>query len=161
MKVFVPHIRLEIPLFVMFRALGIITDKDIIKHIVYDIDDESNKEIINWIQPSVFDGHIAMTKEDAIDYLIKGISILGQPKDIKLDKQKKISYLKTMIEKDFLPHMGPNFKDKAYYLGYMVNKLSKCFLNKISYDRDSYTNKRIETSGMLMSAIYLDNISQN
>ena len=45
LKVFVPHIRLEIPLFVMFRALGIITDKDIIKHIVYDIDDANIPKI--------------------------------------------------------------------------------------------------------------------
>ena len=39
--------------------------------------------------------------------------------------------------------------DKAYYLGKMINKLLSCYLNRISPDdRDSFVNKRIDTTGV-------------
>ena len=37
----------------------------------------------------------------------------------------------------------------------MVNKLAKCYFGEINYDdRDSYCNKRIETSGNLMAGLF-------
>lgn len=32
-----PHIREEVPVVIVFRALGFVTDKDILSHIVYDL----------------------------------------------------------------------------------------------------------------------------
>ena len=155
LKVFAPHVRLEIPLFVMFRALGVETDKEIIKTIIYDIGQSKNKDILSWLKPSVEEASNILTQEQAIEYLLKGISILGQPKDIKLDKEKKTAYLINMIRKEFLPHMGNDFKFKSYYLGYMVQKLFKCYFKEIPYDdRDSYCNKRIETPGVLMASLF-------
>ena len=60
-----------------------------------------------------------------------------------------------MLERDLLPHVGDSFKAKALFLGYMVNKLGKCFHNKIPFDdRDSYCNKRVESSGYLMAVLF-------
>lgn len=33
----IPHIREEVPVVIVFRALGFVTDKDILSHIVYDL----------------------------------------------------------------------------------------------------------------------------
>ena len=41
-KVSIPHSRVDVPLFVLFRALGVISDKEILKHIVYNINDPEN-----------------------------------------------------------------------------------------------------------------------
>jgi DNA-directed RNA polymerase II subunit RPB2 len=152
-KLFAPHIRLEIPLFVMFRALGITSDKDILKYIVYDLD--KNADILEILKPSIQEASSKMSEELVFDYLLKGIAILGQPRDIKLDKTQRVKYLKNMIIKDFFPHVGPSLEKKAYMLGYMTNKLIRCYLGHIDYDdRDSYCNKRIETPGVLMGTLF-------
>jgi DNA-directed RNA polymerase II subunit RPB2 len=154
-KASLPHIRADIPLFILFRALGVTTDKEILKYILYDISAEENYEMVNWLKPSIEDGSFILTQEDALEFLLKNGSILGQPKDIKLSKERKIKIFKGMIERDFLPHVGPDFKKKALFIGYMVNKLGKCFFNKIQFeDRDSYCNKRVETSGYLMAVLF-------
>tara|TARA_Y100000590_G_scaffold470766_1_gene669737 strand:+ start:19531 stop:23067 length:3537 start_codon:yes stop_codon:yes gene_type:complete len=153
-KISLPHIRVDIPLFIIFRAFNILTDKEIINYILYDIN-SADTEIINWLKPTIEDGSFIKTQEEAILFLIKNGSILGQPKDIKLTNERKIELFKGMIERDFLPHIGPIFRNKAIYIGYMVNKLIKCVFNRLPFDdRDSYCNKRIETSGYLMAVLF-------
>ena len=83
-------------------------------------------------------------------YLLKQSLILGQPKDIKLSESKKIELFKGMLSRDLLPHTGEEFYKKALFLGYMINKLAKCFFNQLNYDdRDSYCNKRVDSLGNL------------
>jgi DNA-directed RNA polymerase beta subunit len=63
-----------------------------------------------------------------------------------------------ILSRDFLPHMGTNKEkniDKAYYLGKMVNKLLSCYLKRIPVDdRDSFVNKRISLTGVLMLNLF-------
>ena len=55
-----------------------------------------------------------------------------------------------MLSRDLLPHTGEEFYKKGLFLGYMINKLAKCYFNQINYDdRDSYCNKRVDSSGNL------------
>jgi len=56
---------------------------------------------------------------------------------------------------DLFPHVGESPIKKAYFLGYMVNKMLNTHLENIEYDdRDSFLNKRVETSGELMSQLF-------
>ena len=56
---------------------------------------------------------------------------------------------------DFLAHTGKNYRRKALYLGYMINKMIRIYLKYDNYDnRDSYMNKRIDTPGVLMSNLF-------
>ena len=154
LRVSVPHVKVDVPLFILFRALGIISDRDIISYIVYDMNHE-DKIIIDWLRPSIEEGSIITTQEAALEYLLKNGIILGQPRDIRLDEETRIRLFREMLERDMLSHIGPDFNKKALFLGYMVNKLSKCFFNKIKYDdRDNYCNKRVETSGYLMALLF-------
>ena len=60
----------------------------------------------------------------------------------------KINYTTNIIEKEYLPHLKDNLS-KLYFTGLMINKLIKCYLGlENPSDRDSYYNKRIETSGI-------------
>ena len=41
-----PYIRQEIPIMVVFRALGFVSDRDILEHIIYDFDDQEMMEMV-------------------------------------------------------------------------------------------------------------------
>jgi DNA-directed RNA polymerase beta subunit len=41
-----PYIRTEIPIFIVFRALGFVADKDILQHICYDLSDTQMMELL-------------------------------------------------------------------------------------------------------------------
>jgi DNA-directed RNA polymerase II subunit RPB2 len=153
-RVNIPHVKVDVPLFIIFKALGITSDKEIISYIVHDINREDSS-MLNWLRPNVEEASHIKTQEEALEYLLKNGIILGQPKDIKLDKVKKLKIFKGMLGRDFLCHVGEDFNKKALFLGYMVNKLGMCFLNKVKMDdRDNYCNKRIETSGHLMALLF-------
>lgn len=42
----VPYIRTEVPVVVLFRALGFVSDREILEHIVYDFADPQLMELV-------------------------------------------------------------------------------------------------------------------
>jgi DNA-directed RNA polymerase II subunit RPB2 len=152
LKVSIPHVKIDIPAFILFKAMGVTTDKEIIQYIVYDIKDN---EILTWLKPSIEESSHIKTQREALLFILKNSAILGQPKDLKLDEDRQLEIFSGMLERDLLPHVGPKFRTKALFLGYMVYKLSLCYFEKIDLDdRDSYCNKRVDTSGYLMAMLF-------
>ena len=41
-----PYIKQEIPVMIVFRALGFVADRDILEHIIYDFDDPELMEMV-------------------------------------------------------------------------------------------------------------------
>jgi DNA-directed RNA polymerase beta subunit len=141
-------LRSEIPVFVMFRALGVISDKDIIKHIVYDLDNNDNKRIITELMACCEDACDVHTQEQAENILLKILSGANKNTDNR-------ELLKNNLSNDFLPHTGKNYKRKALYLGFMIRKMLRIYMGYDTYDnRDSYMNKRVDTPGILMSNLF-------
>ena len=152
-KVVIPHFRQEIPLFILFRSLGIESDKDIIKYVVNKID-KSTQDITQLLQPSLEEASTIQTQQLALEYMIKYV-YMSSYHSRDSDKSKKLQYLNTILQTDLLPHVGENIQNKAYFLGYMTNRLLQCYLNKMDYDdRDSYINKRVDTPGILLSNLF-------
>ena len=90
----------------------------------------------------------------AKEYLSKHVNMMGYDRD-KSEKDRRLTYLNDIIDNDFLPHLNNNYKVKAYFLGHMVKHLLDVFLKKKDVDdRDSYVNKRIDTSGVLMALLF-------
>lgn len=138
----------DVPVFAMFRALGINSDKEIIQHIVYDLENPDNKKIINELMACCEDACDIHTKEHAEEVLIK--VMVGNNKNLNPNE-----LLHTNITNDFLPHVGKSYKRKALYLGYMIRKIIRIYLGYDTYDnRDSYNHKRIDTPGILMSNLF-------
>ena len=71
------------PLFIVFRALGVESDKKILEYILYNIGADENYEMINWLKATVEDGSFILTQQEALEFMLKNGAILGQPKDIK------------------------------------------------------------------------------
>lgn len=149
------HIKTDIPLFILFKALGIENDKKIIEYIVYDLEDPVSINIMNELVASIEEANTIKCQKDALEYLAKYLNITGYPKEILYNKVHRINIVRTVLEKEFLPHVGPEYHNKALYLGFMANKLMKCFLGLKEFDdRDSYINKRVDTPGILMANLF-------
>ena len=69
----IPRIKAPIPLFIVFRALGIITDKEICQHVVLNVEDRlEQKETIRMLdgmKASIVDASTYMSQDAAIQYI--------------------------------------------------------------------------------------------
>ena len=86
-KASIPHIRQDVPVVILFRALGIESD-DILNYIVYDISDSENEEIIRLLKPSFIEAYDIRDRKTAIEYLSKYVNVLGYVKT-ETDRDRK------------------------------------------------------------------------
>jgi DNA-directed RNA polymerase II subunit RPB2 len=138
----IPNVREPVPLFILFRALGIISDKQIITMCLLDI--EKYDSMVDLFAPSVHDAGGILTQRNALKYIAN------------LQKHKTIPHTLEILADYFLPHIGElNFTQKAYYLGYMVFKLLSVHIGlEPPTDRDNFKFKRIELVGSLISDLF-------
>jgi DNA-directed RNA polymerase II subunit RPB2 len=134
---------MKIPLFILFRALGRISDKDIIKSIIYDSDSpELKNELYELLEPSVKDSDMVYTQKEAYKLLMMHT------------KGKETLNVIELLKNNFLPNYKTN-EEKSYFLGYGVRKLLLTRCKVISEtDRDSYSFKRIDLAGSLLLELY-------
>jgi DNA-directed RNA polymerase, beta subunit/140 kD subunit len=92
--VHVPYIRKEVPLFILLRALGLDSDKDIIKHIVYNLEEPVSKKMMDILYYSIIDSDPIYTRQEAFNYLVS------------LTKGRKPEYLHWVFKYELLPHVG-------------------------------------------------------
>ena len=152
----------DIPLFVLLRALGIESDQSILNYITYDIEDN---EMLNLLRPSVAnsvddEGNMINSKEEAMEYLmskLKRSKRISQTDEEVAKIQKRI-YLDKILTQDLLPHLGEDLTKKIVFLGFMAHKLLNVLLKRSSPDdRDALQNKRIEQPGDLLGQLFRQN----
>lgn len=138
----VPNVRKPVPLFILMRALGILSDKDIISTCLLDID--KNKDMMDLFIPSVHDANIIFTQELALQYIST------------FTKRQSIYAVHEILMNYFLPHIGEdNYLEKAYFIGYMVYRMLRVVQGREApTDRDSFKFKRIELSGTLIYDLF-------
>jgi DNA-directed RNA polymerase II subunit RPB2 len=102
-------------------------------------------------------------KVDAYFYLLE--PSLKEWNDLEIDtKEKLVNYINRKLksnydinkiyEREILPHLSMN-KNKLLFLGYMIKELLDTILNKRNItDRDHFANKRLETTGILLSQLF-------
>ena len=64
----------EIPIFILFRAIGCITDKDIIYHIIDNNNSSVDKDILKILKLSIEEAYEIQTEAEAILYISKHIN---------------------------------------------------------------------------------------
>ena len=150
----IPRIKQPIELFALFRALGIISDKDICSHIILNIDDKYSQDIVKYLQASVIDGNKYMTQETAMEHITTYAAFTPLNMDKETGIRKKKEFAKEVLECDLFPHCQTT-SQKIYLLGYMAKKLIQTSLGIFKEDdRDSYVNKRIELTGTLLNNLF-------
>ena len=149
-----PRVKQPLPLFIVFRALGVLSDKDICEHILLDIEDEKNKELLKALQASIIESNTCMTKEDAIKYITSYVMFTPINMDKETGIRKKAEFTADILSNDLFPHCT-TVEQKIYFLGYTANMLLKTSFDLIKQDdRDSYLNKRIDLTGALLNNLF-------
>ena len=150
----IPRIKQPIELFVLFRALGIISDKDICKYILLNIDEYKSKELLNCLQASIIDANRYLTQEDALRHITSFVAYTPFNMDREAGLIKKREFAVEVLNNDLFPHCQ-TMNQKIYMLGYMAKKLIQTSLGWMPCDdRDSYLNKRIELTGTLLNNLF-------
>ena len=154
LKVVIPRVRESIDLFVVFRALGVTSDKEICEHILLNIDSESHTEILEFLNASIIESNSCMTKEDSLKRITSYVAFTPINMDKEQGSKKKRDFTMDVLNNDLFPHCKTP-KQKIYFLGYMVNRLIQTALGWIKpSDRDSYVNKRIDMTGTLLNNLF-------
>ena len=66
-----PYIRTEIPIIIVFRALGFVADKDILEHICYDFSDTQMMELL---RPSLEEAFVIQNQQVLYCYKVPSSS---------------------------------------------------------------------------------------
>jgi len=150
----IPRIKQPIELYVLFRALGILSDKQITEYIILDINYDKNSDILNFLQASIIDANKYMTTEDALRHITSFVAYTPINLDKETGMRKKREFALEVLNNDLFPHCQTQ-QQKLYMIGYMANKLIQTSLGLLPPDdRDSYVNKRIELTGTLLNNLF-------
>ena len=150
----IPRVKQPIPLFIVFRALGVISDKDICDKILLDIHNEKNKQMLETLQASIIEANKHFTKEECIKYITSFAMYTPINMDKETGARKKQEFAMDILNNDLFPHCH-NQTQKIYFLGYMANKLLMASFEIIKQDdRDSYLNKRVDLTGTLLNNLF-------
>jgi DNA-directed RNA polymerase beta subunit len=154
-KVKIQGMRQELPLFIIFRALGLISDKQIIESILYAINDTEVAPYLELLRPSIDEASPIRDEQTALEYCSKYVILQSGIKPMTFQTSSyKLWHTRNMILDEFLPHLGKNPIKKAYFLGYMTYRLLQSYINDDYADRDSFLNKRVDTTGEEMAFLF-------
>ena len=151
----ISRVKQVIPLCIVFRALGVITDKEICEMITLNsVVDEKTQHILKCIQASIVDANQCLTKEDSIRHIMASVMYTPMNMDRETGAKKKYDVTLDILSNDLFPHCS-TLEQKKYFLGYMAHRLIKTSIGILSPDdRDSYLNKRVDLTGSLLNNLF-------
>jgi DNA-directed RNA polymerase II subunit RPB2 len=147
----IPRIKIPIPLFIMFRAFNIISDKEICELIMLNIAKENMQKMLISLKASIIEANKVVSQEAAIKYIVANVIYTPMNMDKETGSKKKHEFAIEVLNNDIFPHCKTE-KQKIYMLGYMTNiLLQTSFGWLLESDRDSYINKRVDLTGPLLN----------
>lgn len=148
------RLKQPIPIAILYRALGVVSDKDICKHILLNIDDPNNHEMLLFLKASLVEAGNIMTQEDALNYITNHVTYTPVKMSKEQGRQKKREYAEDVLENDLFPHCQTK-PQKIYLLGMAIQKMIKVNMGVLKEDdRDSYLNKRVDLVGVLINNLF-------
>ena len=143
----IPRMKTEIPLFILFRALGVLEDEKIVKMILGNDQDQIFESLL---VESITEGSVIKTQEEAQQWMRRNINVwTGKP-------TRSIT-VEDLLRDELYPHIGglEESYEKACFLAHMTRKLLWVAYKRINNDdRDSYPNKRVDSPGFLLGNLF-------
>ena len=140
----IPYIRKEIDALLIFRALGILADREILELICYDLNDKKVKKItscvVRWDQTH---SNLILTfvagKKKMMEMLKPSLEAIADYHDAEISlsyiatkgsgygiaSSKRIQYAREVLQREMLPHVGLSADcstKKAYFMGKTENR---------------------------------------
>jgi len=143
----IPRIKTDIPLCILFRALGVLADRDICELVLGNIADDVYDPIMI---ESILESSSINTTEQAFAWL-------GEHTNSWSVKSQKQSNVQDILADELFPHIGGYEMryEKACFLAHMTRKVLWTSSKRIpTDDRDSYTNKRVDIPGFLLADLF-------
>ncbi len=148
LKATMPRIKTEIPLWILFRALGVEADNDIVDLILGPEGDPVYQGVIN---ESIMEAADITTKEAAQAWMAQHIHSWSS-------KSLRTLKIQDILNLELFPHIGLTeaFEyEKACFLAHMTRKVLWVNSARIpNDDRDAYPNKRVDMPGFLLANLF-------
>ena len=154
-----PRIKADIPLFIMMRALGLQSDKEIIELIAGTTDGPYNMILQECIEEAAG----ITTTAAAHEWLAGNLGSGGGSREsysastLPNAKASRTTTIKDVLAEELLPHVGGTscLFEKAAFIAYMARKVLDVFTGRVAHDdRDAYPNKKVELPGNLMGNLF-------
>jgi DNA-directed RNA polymerase II subunit RPB2 len=142
-----PRIKQDIPLFTLFRALGVEADKDIMDLI---LGTESDSTFDSVFIETMAESSAIRTREDAHKWLSQYINSWSV-------KNQKVIAVDDILGEELFPQIGGKDKmyEKACFLAHLARKVLWTAWNRLPVDdRDAYPNKRVDIPGFLLADLF-------
>jgi DNA-directed RNA polymerase II subunit RPB2 len=171
----ISRVRQHIPLFILYRAYGIENDRDICQYIVDTTagDTPGSRALLASLRASIVDATEIRTREEAIEYISRYAMFTPPKKSYKppapdqpapdpaeleqttIDNSTaKRRFVESVLENEILPHCR-DAMHKTRFIGYMAHRVMMVQNGVLPHDdRDSYLNKRLDTTGVLMNNLF-------
>ena len=143
----VPRIKTEIPIIILFRALGILADKEICELILGDEKDPVYDPIMT---ESILEASSICTRDQALAWLSEHTNTWSV-------KSQKQSNVQDILSEELFPQIGGHEMcyEKACFLAHMTRKVLWTSSKRIpTDDRDAYPNKRVDVPGFLLADLF-------
>jgi DNA-directed RNA polymerase II subunit RPB2 len=143
-----PRVKTDIPLCILFRALGIVNDKEICDLI---IGTESDGTFNTLLAESIHEAIDVRTQEAALAWMSKHVSSWSS-------RTTKQMHIEDILSLELFPHIGLtqafNY-DKACFLAHMTRKVMWVASARMpNDDRDAYPNKLVDLPGFLLANLF-------
>ena len=162
--------RIEIPFYLMFRALGMNVDRDIVDHIVHGADNvDPTSMTLKKLLERAFS--VRNADYDEVNDVLDPTTVLqfianrfkvaadknAAKKNINVQKYLIQSFV-ALIDKIFFPHIGTQPADrirKLRFLAHLIRELLSVYCGiSAPTDRDSYQIKRVYAAGIAFAKTF-------
>ena len=146
----------DIPIVIIFKALGIISDREIFEMVAGGDAAYQDTFCVNFEESAKLG---IFTQQEALDYIGTRIQVKGRinfPDHRRRYVQEAIEALRAVII-NHVAVQGLNFRPKAVYVAYMTRRVLMAYHdNSLLDDKDFVGNKRLELAGQLLSLLFED-----
>ncbi|KAG8526280.1 DNA-directed RNA polymerase III subunit [Bacidia gigantensis] len=157
-RIFMRHnfLNEDIPIVVLFKALGIHSDREILEMVAGTDMAYQDAFAINFEECARLEIY---TQQEALEYIGSRIQVKGRISFADHRRryvQEAVEALSAVIINHVLVS-GINFRPKAIYVAYMTRRVLMAFHdNTLVDDKDFVGNKRLELAGQLLSLLFED-----